>query len=177
MCPVTEGTVPTGSVSCVQQLGQHPARCGGVKTLVIVASALQTSPRSQSHLSSFGIFCRWLTGFRGGAGVKNSVMAKGLDILDVSRARKINLCRRQLKILHGFRRDPRAKKEAFALNVVLPFSPPASVEAGTHTTCWPLTPFHQQQAHPAGEREGRAVCLGASPTAAGMRITCRFGFS
>lgn len=49
MCPVTEGTVPTWSVSCVQQLGQHPARCGGVKTLVIVVTALQTSPRSQSH--------------------------------------------------------------------------------------------------------------------------------
>ena len=29
-------------------------------------------------------------------------MAKGLDILDVNRARKINLCGRQLKILHGF---------------------------------------------------------------------------
>ena len=54
-------------------------------------------------------------------------MAKGLNILDVSRARKINLCRRQLKILHGFRRYPRGKKEVLALNVVLPFSPPFSL--------------------------------------------------
>lgn len=44
----------------------------------------------------------------------------------------------------------------------------------THYVLGPLTPFHQQQAHLAREREGRAMCLSASPTAAGMRITCRF---
>ena len=100
-------------------------------------------------------------------------MAKGLDILDVNRARKINLCGRQLKILHGFRRHPRGKKGVFALNVVLSLHP-HTWSRDTHHVPGPLTPFHQKQARPVQEREGRPVCLSASPTAAGMRITCRF---
>lgn len=66
--------------------------------------------------------------------MENSITAKGLDSLDVSRARKVNLCGRQLKILHGFRRYPPGKKDVSALNVVLSFSPPTQRKAGTHTT-------------------------------------------
>ena len=51
-------------------------------------------------------------------------MAKGLDILHVSRARKINLCGRQLKILRGLRRYPCGKKEVLTLSMALFFSLP-----------------------------------------------------
>lgn len=80
-------------------------------------------------------------------------MAKGLDILDVNRARKINLCGRQLKILHGFRRHPRGKKGVFALNVVLSLSPPAHTEQG-HTPR--AAPAHAlpPKAGPPGPRTG-----------------------
>lgn len=66
--------------------------------------------------------------------MENSITAKGLDSLDVSRARKVNLCGRQLKMLHGFRGYPRGKKDVFALSVALSFSPPTQRKAGTHTT-------------------------------------------
>ena len=80
-------------------------------------------------------------------------MAKGLDILDVNRARKINLCGRQLKILHGFRRHPRGKKGVFALNVVLSLST-RTHGAGTHTTCWARS-RPSTKSRPARSKNGR----------------------